>query len=84
VRTRWTQWCWGMVSLYAAAFLLYSQTWAFAWEETYHLLAAQLILNGKRPYLDFCFPQTPLNAYWNAAWMALFGRAFRPRILFSP
>lgn len=73
MRNRWTLCCWGIVSLYAAAFLLYSQTWAFAWDETYHLLAAQLILAGKRPYLDFCFPQTPLNAYWNAAWMAVFG-----------
>jgi hypothetical protein len=76
VRTRWTLCCWGIVSLYAAAFLLYSQTWAFAWDETYHLLAAQLILAGKRPYLDFCFPQTPLNVYWNAAWMGVFGQTW--------
>ena len=47
----------------------------FAWDEEekgFHLLAAQLIESGKRPYLDFCFPQTPLNAYWNALWMKLF------------
>ena len=26
-----------------------------------------MIRAGRRPYLDFCFPQTPLTAYWNAA-----------------
>ena len=63
--------------LLAAALLFYSQTSAFAWDEGFHLLAAQLIRNGKRPYLDFFFPQTPLNAYWNALWMLLFGDTWR-------
>jgi uncharacterized membrane protein len=58
--------------------LFYSQTRAFAWDEGFHLLAAQLIKGGKRPYLDFCFPQTPLNAYLNAGWMKLFGESWRP------
>jgi len=40
-------------------------------------LAAQLILAGKRPYLDFCFPQTPLNAYLTAGWMRVFGETWR-------
>ncbi|HUA18772.1 MAG TPA: hypothetical protein VMB25_08510 [Bryobacteraceae bacterium] len=40
-------------------------------------MAAQLIKNGKRPYLDFFFPQTPLNAYWNAGWMRIFGDSWR-------
>jgi len=66
-----------LLLLYAAAFLVYSQTRAFAWDESYHLLAAQLILAGKTPYLDFCFPQSPLNAYWNAAWMSVFGQSWR-------
>lgn len=65
------------LAAYAAALLVFSQTWAFAWDESYHLLAAQLILAGRRPYLDFCFPQTPLNTYWNAAWMALAGQSWR-------
>lgn len=51
----------------------YSQTMAFHWDEGFHLLAARLINAGKRPYLDFLFPQTPLNAYWNALWMGIFG-----------
>jgi hypothetical protein len=60
-----------------AGLLVYSQTRAFTDDEGYHLLAAQLIRNGERPYLDFCFPQTPLNAYLNAAWMRLFGDTWR-------
>src|SRR5690349_445736 len=63
--------------LIAAALLVYSQTYAFAWDEGFHLLAAQLIAHGKRPYLDFLFAQTPLNAYWNAALMRLFGESWR-------
>ena len=63
--------------LYAAAFLIYAEKWAFTWDESYHLLAAQLIAAGKRPWLDFAFPQTPLNAYWNAAWMRLPGESWR-------
>ena len=70
-------WVMGMVALYAAAFLLYAEKWAFTWDESYHLLAAQLISVGKRPYLDFCFPQAPLNAYWNAGWMRLLGDNWR-------
>ena len=41
------------------------------------MLAAQLIAAGKRPYLDFFFPQTPLNAYWNGLWYAISGSAWR-------
>lgn len=63
--------------MYTAALLLYSQTRAFTGDEGFHLLAAQLIRSGMRPYLDFFFPQTPLNAYWNAGWMTLFGQSWR-------
>lgn len=61
-----------------AALLIYSQTRAFCWDEGFHLLAAKLISEGKRPYLDFCFPQTPLNAYVNAALVLIFGNTWRP------
>ncbi len=57
--------------------MVYSQTRALAWDEGFHLLTAQLILRGKRPYIDFMFSQTPLNAYWNAGWMAVFGETWR-------
>jgi len=64
-------------ALLTAALLVYSQTIAFHWDEGFHILTARLIDTGKRPYLDFFFPQTPLNAYWNAAWMAVFGARWR-------
>lgn len=70
-------WVMAVGALYAAAFLIYAEKWAFTWDESYHLLAAQLMSAGKRPYLDFCFPQTPLNAYWNAGWMHLLGDNWR-------
>ena len=69
-------WLCGVLSLYAAVFLIYSETWAFTWDESYHLLAAQLMDAGKRPYIDFCFPQSPLNAYWNAGWMRMLGQTW--------
>src|ERR1700722_14240567 len=67
----------GTVTLLAAGLLFYSQTDAFAWDEGFHLLTAQLITRGKTPYLDFNFSQTPLNAYWNAMWMQLLGQNWR-------
>lgn len=48
-----------------------------AWDEGFHLLAAQLIKAGKKPYIDFMFPQAALNAYWVAAWMRIFGESWR-------
>jgi hypothetical protein len=67
----------GVVAAIGAGLLYYSQTAAFAWDEGFHLLAAQLIRAGKRPYADFFFAQTPLNAYLNAFWMSLFGETWR-------
>ena len=67
----------GVVLLLTVGLVLYSQVFAFVWDEGYHVLAAQLIARGKRPYLDFCFPQTPLNAYWNAALLRVFGDTWR-------
>ena len=70
-------------ALLFVALLSYSLTRAFAWDEGFHLLAAQLILAGKRPYLDFCFPQTPLNAYLTAGWMRVFGETWRAAHVFE-
>jgi hypothetical protein len=67
----------GLTTFLAIALLVYSQTMAFAWDEGFHLLAAQLIKSGKRPYLDFVFSQTPLNAYWNAGWMSILGETWQ-------
>jgi 4-amino-4-deoxy-L-arabinose transferase-like glycosyltransferase len=73
---RETRYCLAAALPIAALLLWYSQTRSFSWDEGYHLLAAQLIAHGKRPYLDFCFPQPPLNTYWNAAWTRLLGESW--------
>ena len=70
-------WLCALLALYAALLITYSQTIAFTFDESYHLLAAQLIGDGHTPYLDFCFPQTPLNAYWNAFCLRSFGQTWR-------
>lgn len=67
----------GAVALLFGGLLLYGETRGFSWDEGFHLMAARLIKEGKRPYLDFCFAQTPLNAYWNAAWLWIFGDSWR-------
>src|ERR1700730_2278960 len=61
------------IAIVFAVLLAYAETRAFSFDEGFHLMAARLIKEGKRPYLDFCFPQTPLNAYLNAGWMSIFG-----------
>ena len=66
-----------MLFFLGAGLMFYAQTDAFAWDEGFHLLAAQLITRGKRPYLDFNFSQTPLNAYWNAFWLTVFPQSWR-------
>ena len=73
----------GLFLLILGILLVYSQTLSFTWDEGFHLLAAQLILHGKRPYLDFFLAQTPLYAYWNAFWMRLFGDTWRTAHTFS-
>jgi len=66
-----------VLALLTAGLVVYSQTMAFAWDEGFHILTAQLVKHGKRPYIDFVFSQTPLNAYWSAAGMAVFGESWR-------
>src|SRR5712675_370746 len=70
------QWLCGATVLIGAVLVVYSQTLSLTWDEGFHVLAAQLINAGKRPYLDFLFAQTPLNAYWNAFTMRLFGQSW--------
>jgi hypothetical protein len=65
-----------VVTAFAAGLMAYALTRSFVWDEGFHLIAAQLINRGKTPYLDFCFPQPPLNAYWNAAWLRAFGHTW--------
>lgn len=60
-----------------AGILAYSQTTTLDWDEGFHLIAASLIAAGKRPYIDFCFPQPFLHAWWNALWLSLTGPTWR-------
>ncbi len=69
--------------LLTAGLVVYSQTMAFVWDEGFHLLTAQLINVGKTPYIDFCFPQTLLNAYFNAAVLRVFGNTWRSPHIFD-
>jgi len=68
---------WALVAAVSAGLLLFSQTLAFYGDEGYHLMAAKYINAGRKPYLDFYYPQTPLYAYLNAGWMRLFGDGWR-------
>jgi hypothetical protein len=70
-------WVYLATGIISAALVAYALTMSFVWDEGFHAVAAQLILHGKTPYIDFCFPQTPLNAYWNALWMRAFGESWR-------
>jgi hypothetical protein len=65
-----------VIALLTTGLVIFSQTKAFHEDEGYHLLTAHLINQGERPYLDFVFPQPPLNAYLNAAWMRVFGESW--------
>jgi len=68
---------WTVLAAISALLLVYAVTRAFVWDEGYHLIAAQQISEGKLPYIDFCFPQTPLNAFLNAGIIKVFGQNWR-------
>jgi len=65
------------LALTAAIIAIYGETNACAFDEGFHLLAAQLVKQGRRLYVDFFFPQAPLNVWWNTAWMMVFGDTWR-------
>ena len=65
------------MAAYAAALMMYAETRAFTGDEGFHLVSAHLMRAGMRPYLDYFFPQTPLNSWWNAGWMSIFGETWR-------
>jgi hypothetical protein len=66
-----------VVLLLSVGLLVLSQIGFHYGDEGFHLLAARLINAGRRPYLDFFYPQTPLYAYLNAAWMRMLGENWR-------
>src|SRR5262249_25063878 len=74
---------WVALLILVAGLVLFSQTWAWYGDEGFHLLASQLINSGKKPYVDFIFPQTPIWAYVDAGWMQIFGETWRSSHLLS-
>lgn len=66
-----------LIGLICAGILFYSQTAVLDWDEGFHLVAASLIAAGRRPYIDFLFPQPWLHAAWNALWLWLTGGGWR-------
>jgi hypothetical protein len=66
-----------LIGLICAGILFYSQTAVLDWDEGFHLVAASLIAAGRRPYVDFLFPQPWLHAAWNALWLWLSGGGWR-------
>jgi len=71
------------VFLFQASFFCFvSQHRLVDGDEGFYLLASRLVLQHKRPYLDFFFTQAPLLPYVYAAWLKLAGISwFSARIL---
>jgi hypothetical protein len=57
---------WVLAACLFAVFLIRSQLYAYVGDESFHLLAAQLIKAGKKPYIDFFYQHTPLYIYLTA------------------
>src|SRR6185437_10720448 len=74
-RSSWSL-LWAVLLLISAGLLTYAETIAFVWDEGFHVVAAQFIAWGKTPYIDFLFPQTLLNAYFNAAILRSVGHSW--------
>jgi len=66
-----------VVALLELALLIYSQAVAYWGDESLHLVAAQLMNAGQRPYLDFFYHHPPLFAYLISALMRVFGESWR-------
>jgi 4-amino-4-deoxy-L-arabinose transferase-like glycosyltransferase len=52
-------------------------------DEGYYALAARLVLEGKRPYLDFLYVQMPALPYAYGAWMSVVGQSWQSARAFS-
>ncbi len=62
--------------------ILISQ-WPLAFGDTYHVLAAQMVAAGRKPYVDFFLQQTPLYPLICGAWMRIFGSSWHAANLLS-
>lgn len=67
----------GIVGTLSCGLVAFSQIAAFQKDEGFHLLAAQLVNAGRKPYLDFFYQHTPLYIYLAGGWMKLFGESWR-------
>jgi 4-amino-4-deoxy-L-arabinose transferase-like glycosyltransferase len=74
---------WMVLLSVASALLVRSQIYAYVGDESFHLLAAQLLNEGKRPYADFFYQHTPLYIYLIAVIMRLAGQGWKVVHLFS-
>jgi len=52
-------------------------------DEGFYLLASRLVLEHKKPYIDFLFEQAPLFPYFYALWMKCFGVTWTSARLFA-
>lgn len=58
---------------FACCFLLASRYRFIDGDEGFYLLSSRLVLEHKRPYLDFFYTQSPLLPYVYGLWMKFFG-----------
>ena len=70
-----------LAAVFALAILL--SQWPLAAGDTYHVLAAQMVAAGRKPYLDFFLQQVPLYPLICGAWLRIFGTSWQAANLFS-
>jgi Dolichyl-phosphate-mannose-protein mannosyltransferase len=67
----------------ALIFILIANSRLIARDEGFYLIAARLVAEGKKPYIDFFYPQMPLLPYLYGAWMKLTGFSWESGRLLS-
>jgi hypothetical protein len=70
-----------LAAVFALAIVL--SQWPLAAGDTYHVLAAQMVAAGRKPYLDFFLQQVPLYPLICGAWLRIFGSSWQAANLFS-
>lgn len=66
----------GALCAMTAFFTFMSLKRLIAQDEGFYLLAAKLVVHGQLPYLDFFYPQMPLQPYLYGGWLLLFGESW--------
>ena len=70
-----------LAAVFALAIVL--SQWPLAAGDMYHVLAAQMVAAGRKPYLDFFLQQVPLYPLICGAWLRIFGTSWHAANLFS-